>query len=178
MTDPSRAHPDPAQRRSEKLRAIAAVFGSDVAARIGGGGAAHGAALAADRPDPDRPDPDRLAWQTNRLIRHLRDRVGEVDPTGAHAANSGATGAASSDQAPPAAATRPTARVAAQPGAPPVFRRTARMPTLAAGEDLAQEHPAVIAHVLRGEGQEIRVAVLRALPGTLARDVMRRLKAR
>lgn len=176
MTDPSRAQPDPAQRRSEKLEAIAAVFGTDVAARIGGGGgAARGAALPTDRPDPARPDPDRLAWQTNRLIRHLRDRVGEVAPAAAQAAPAGA---AASVQPRPAAAATSAQRVAAPPGAPPVFRRTARVPTLAAGEDLAQEHPAVIAHVLRGEGQEIRVAVLRALPGTLARDVMRRLKAR
>jgi flagellar motor switch protein FliG len=48
---------------------------------------------------------------------------------------------------------------------------------LAAGEDLAAEHPAVIAHLLRDAPQQMRVAILRALPGQLARAVMRRLKA-
>jgi flagellar motor switch protein FliG len=64
----------------------------------------------------------------------------------------------------------------ASPAEAPTFRLPGKMPTLAAGEDLAREHPAVIAHILRPEAQDVRVAVLRALPGQLARDVMRRLK--
>ena len=67
MTDSPRIQPPQGTTRAEKLQAIAAVFGEEVAARLG------------QVPDPAaRPgadDPDRLAWQTNRLIRHLRDRV-------------------------------------------------------------------------------------------------------
>jgi len=45
-------------------------------------------------------------------------------------------------------------------------------------DSLAGEHPAVIAQLLRSEPQENRVAILRRLPGTTARLVMQRLKAR
>jgi hypothetical protein len=131
---------DRSAARAEKLRAIAAVFGDAMAARIGAG-AAPGPAEAAD--------PARLAWQTNRLIQHLRDRVDGAAPDGA---------------APAQAA--PPERTAAGP----------RLPVLAAGEDLAAEHPAVIAHILRGESQEIRVSVLRALPGHVSRAVIQRLR--
>ena len=145
MTDSPRIQPPQGTTRAEKLQAIAAVFGEEVAARLG------------QVPDPAaRPgadDPDRLAWQTNRLIRHLRDRV------------------AMPGAAPPATDPPPGDRPAPAP-----FRRSRAMPPLAAGEDLAREHPAVIALMLRPETQEIRVAVLRALPGHLSRDVMRRLK--
>jgi hypothetical protein len=139
-----RSHtPDPAATpRQEKLQAIAAVFGEAVAAR-----------LAGPRPDaplaPQATDPDRLAWQTNRLIRHLRDRVELGSPA-------------------------PEAR---SPGPkPPASRRPGQLPALVPGEDLAAEHPAVIAHILRTEPQQVRVAVLRALPGTVARAVMQRLR--
>jgi len=47
----------------------------------------------------------------------------------------------------------------------------------AAREDgLQGEHPAVIVHVLRHEPQNIRVSILRKLPGTTARMVIQRLK--
>jgi hypothetical protein len=147
MTDSPKIQPAPTPTRSEKLQAIAAVFGTDMAARLG-------AAPDDVSRSTGSADPDRLAWQTNRLIRHLRDRVG---------------GTASAPPTPSGVRTGPAAASAP-------FRRSDSMPTLAAGDDLAQEHPAVIAHLLRPEGQEVRVAVLRALPGHLARDVMRRLK--
>jgi hypothetical protein len=132
--------------RAEKLQAIAAVFGEEVAARLG--------PRPAPATDPGADDADRLAWQTNRLIRHLRDSVDG-----------------------PPAAPQPTSPPAVATPAPAAFQRSRTMPSLAAGEDLAREHPAVIAHMLRPEGQDIRVAVLRALPGQLSREVMRRLKA-
>ena len=135
--------PEPADHstaRAEKLRAIAAVFGDAMAARIGAG-AAPGPAEAAD--------PERLAWQTNRLIRHLRDRV-----------DGGPQEQPAPDRAAPA---RPVTRPRS-------------LPVLVAGEDLAAEHPAVIAHILRGESQDIRVSVLRALPGHVSRAVIQRLR--
>ena len=144
MTDnsPISSGPSPSAR-ADKLRAIAAVFGDEVAARLGplppprpGAGQA---------PDPDA-EHDRLAWQTNRLIRHLRQKVDTGPPDG------------------------PARDAGARPG------RARALPGLEPGEDLAHEHPAVIAHMLRHEDQAIRVAVLRALPGQLSREVMRRLK--
>lgn len=135
--------PEPADRstaRAEKLRAIAAVFGDAMATRIGAG-AAPGPAEAGD--------PERLAWQTNRLIRHLRDRV-----------DGGAAEIPVPEQPAPAKRLAPARN----------------LPVLVAGEDLAAEHPAVIAHILRGESQDIRVSVLRALPGHVSRAVIQRLR--
>jgi hypothetical protein len=138
---------DPTGARNEKLRAIAAVFGEAMAARLGAG---------APGPGQDAPDPARLAWQTNRLIRHLRDRVEDPGPA-----------VEDRPAAPPPRAAREVP--AARPG-----RRA--IPLLVAGEDLGAEHPAVIAHILRGESQALRVSVLRALPGPVARAVIRRLR--
>ncbi|PWK59817.1 hypothetical protein [Roseicyclus mahoneyensis] len=141
MTEASTT-PDASATREDKLRAIAALFGEATAQRLGAD-----RTLAA----PGAPDADRLAWQTNRLIRHLRDRTGIADT--------------------PRNPTQPQARatIPPRPAGP-------RVPVLAAGEDLAAEHPAVIAHILRHETQAIRVSVLRALPGQVARAVMYRLR--
>ncbi len=142
--------PQPADARDEKLRAIAEVFGEAVAARIGAGDFRGSAAPA---------DPDRLAWQTNRLIRHLRDRGDRGDNI--------------LPDAKPAVQPRPDAGAPSGGTAP---KAQARVPVLVAGEDLAAEHPAVIAHVLKTESQQVRVSVLRALPGPVARAVMNRLR--
>lgn len=142
--------------RDEKLQAIAAVFGDALAARL-----ANAPQLSPTRrTDSPAADADRVAWQTNRLIQHLRAQVG---PTKRPLPD----GAAHGPQPHPHSQQRP--RATAQK-APPI-------PALVAGEDLAAEHPAVIAHILRDAPQQIRVAVLRALPGQIARAVIRRLKA-
>jgi hypothetical protein len=143
--------------RDEKLNAIAAVFGEAMAARIGTGAPPTGAKPA---------DADRLAWQTNRLIQHLRDRVETGDPS---PKPQEAQKPALHDSGRPAA--RDTAERARGPNSP-----AGRLPVLVQGEDLAAEHPAVIAHVLKSEPQKVRVSVLRALPGHVSRAVIRRLR--
>ena len=148
MTESPRMQPSIGTGKAEKLRAIAAVFGEAVAARLG----PVSDLASVTRAEAD--DPDRLSWQTNRLIRHLRDRV--ETPMSGH-----------SDGASPAGDTPK----------PAPFRRHPAFPTLAEGEDPSLEHPAVIARMLRSEPHDIRVAMLRALPGQIARDVMRRLKS-
>lgn len=154
MTDqPDRPRPT-ISPREEKLQAIAAVFGDAVAARLAKspapGPTQHGASPTL------HTDADRIAWQKNRLIQHLRTRVsGDIAPPPAPAA-------------PPASAPR-----AATMRSRPVYK----LPQLTAGEDLSAEHPAVIAHLLKDAPQQMRVLVLRALPGQVARAVMRRLKS-
>lgn len=151
MTEQPISPQGPASPREEKLKAIAAVFGEAVALRL-----AASPAQAAPRRSPDATiDADRIAWQTNRLIQHLRSRTAPAS----------------------AKAHRPSPEPAAPPAPPQRRPEGSRIPPLAAGEDLAGEHPAVIAHMLRDAPQELRVAVLRALPGQIARAVMRRLKA-
>jgi hypothetical protein len=149
MTDQPISPRSSANPRDEKLRAIAAIFGDAVAARLATGQPGE----ASRRHDPAcDADADRVAWQTNRLIQHLRRSVpGEAAPPPARHT---------------AAATKHAARAPER----------ARLPTLLDGEDLAVEHPAVIAHMLRDAPQQVRVAVLRALPGQVSRAVMRRLR--
>lgn len=160
--------PQTATGREDKLRAIAAVFGDAMAARLGAG----------NLPMPeDTPGSDRLAWQTNRLIRHLRDRI---DGGGLDVALPRSGRAVPDSGVAATAQTRPADGGRGKPGA--ALRVAAgraglsQLPTLIAGEDLAAEHPAVIARILKDEPQEIRVSVLRALPGQVARAVMQRLR--
>lgn len=150
MTDPLPS-PIEARTRDDKLRAIAHVFGDAVANRIG---------PTAARPSAEPPDRDRLAWQTNRLIAHLRDKV-DADAKAARTDVGIPTGEATHTGAKPA---------------PKDLARGRRLPLLIAGDDLAAEHPSVIAHLLKHESQDVRVSVLRALPGQVARAVMQRLR--
>jgi hypothetical protein len=150
--------PPSSPSRAEKLSAIAAVFGEATAARIGAGALPDGAKAA---------DADRLAWQTNRLIQHLRDRVdtggSSPQPQDALKRTMHSGG-------------RPVAHRTATEHTPTPQERKAALPVLVAGEDLAAEHPAVIARILKSEPQTVRVSVLRALPGHVSRAVMRRLR--
>jgi len=112
--------------------------------------------IAATLPQPvsDPVDPDTLEWQRNRLIRRLRDRMDENERRPAHGRVSGAA---------------PKKAVRDLPD--PIDRYP-----FPAKSALAAEHPAVIAHMLRGEDQAQRVHILRNLPGRIARDVMQRLR--
>ena len=71
---------------------------------------------------------------------------------------------------------RSAAQTSAQAAPQPRPRGPRPPPPLLAGEDLAAEHPAVIAHMLRDAPQDLRVRVLRALPGHMARMVMHRFR--
>jgi hypothetical protein len=130
--------------RDEKLHAIAAVFGPEVAARF----------RTPNMEAQQAVDPDRLAWQRSRLIQHLREKSATVRKP-----------APSDDHPDPSADTPPSPLPALER-----LRIAARL------DRLGGEHPAVIAHILKTEPQKTRVAVLRDLPGGLARHVMRRLR--
>ncbi|PIV75003.1 MAG: hypothetical protein COW55_07250 [Rhodobacteraceae bacterium CG17_big_fil_post_rev_8_21_14_2_50_65_11] len=69
---------------------------------------------------------------------------------------------------------------AAVPPSPPPVAHAASLSAQIAenldGTALEREHPAVIAHVLRGQPRPVQLRVLRALPGSVARAVMRFLK--
>ncbi|AHM03726.1 hypothetical protein roselon_01338 [Roseibacterium elongatum DSM 19469] len=158
----------PASSRDEKLGAIAALLGPETLARLRARG------LPAHVPDQAAPAsvaPDRLAWHQNRLLQRLRDRL---------------------DQAPPAppgpSPDRPTPDpdpVAEAPGDAPIAAAAAPRPQggidarIASALDpmrLADEHPAVLAHILRGMDRSSRVATLHALPGSVARAAIQRLR--
>ncbi|MCR9068158.1 MAG: hypothetical protein NXH79_04870 [Rhodobacteraceae bacterium] len=168
---------------AEKLQVISDLFGTRIAARVAPG--PTGAAAAQDR--PGSRDDQRLEWQKNRLIEHLRhsgamggaaqqDRISDPAEEG-----TGATGRmAPRSGMPGSMITKPTAsRVRASGPASP----TAPAPLVGvlsrAGAPgmLVHEHPAILARLLSEADQPTRVTVLRHLPGSLARDVMQRLRA-
>ncbi len=110
-------------------------------------------------------DEDAMTWQRNRLLQRLRDSglladrqndIGELLPS-------------------------PVSQDAVGDGLPPVADIAAGMlSTRIAGlidpDQLANEHPAVIAHILRDQDRALRVSVLKTLPGYRSRAVMRYLQ--
>ncbi|RMA43514.1 hypothetical protein [Rhodophyticola porphyridii] len=117
-------------------------------------GSPDGAGLNIDTSVPT--DSDVTAWQRNRLIQRFRDRgllAGEdADaPVRAHAP-----------------------RIDPPSGAPALV---ARLADNLDDATLMNEHPAVIAHLLKPQSTALRARVLRQLPGAQARAVMRVLKA-
>lgn len=136
--------PQDNRARDEKLHAIAAVFGPEVAARF----------RSPNMEAKQEVDPKRLAWQRSRLIRHLREKSAVGRKRGPSEGQPDRP-----DDTPP----RPLPALER-------LRAAARL------DRLGGEHPAVIAHILKAEPQKTRVAVLRDLPGGLARHVMRRLR--
>lgn len=159
QTPPKRPSANP-DATAEKLHAITALFGQRIAARVD-----PAAGAAADDPTP-QTETDRTRWQKNRLIEHLR-RQGAMPPAGGVAGD--AAGDVAGDEAD--ARSDPAISQPLQPVLPPVH------PGSMTARDLANEHPAILAKLLSESDQPTRVMVLRRLPGWLARDVMRRLKA-
>ena len=102
----------------------------------------------AETHDTPPVDPDRVAWHRNRLLERLR---------------------AQRDQPAP----QPQPHVAPKP-APATM--DARLTGLADLDRIGDEHPAVIARLLRSMEREDRAATLRALPGPLARSLVRRMR--
>lgn len=142
-------------RKAEKLSALAALLGSDAMERLRakdtGFSVPDGAEVSANA--------DRVAWQRNRLL--ARFRAGDI---------SRSTNAQETGQPAPYHATQsnedPSSRVSVD----------SRISATLDLETLAQEHPAVITRVLRKVDREERVALLRAMPGPVARATIRRLR--
>lgn len=154
----------PRNPRDEKLQAIMAMLGPEVAARL-----LHPSKTPHEQ-SREPIDAERVAWQQNRLIQHLRTRTPAPVPL---AANEGGYQGDSEKES-----RNPKAHNDAAPPCVPVQSPgpSATLPVLTAADDLAAEHPAVIAQFLRHEPQMTRVSVLRVLPGPVARAVMKRLR--
>ena len=150
---PPAADPQRARRRAEKLSALAALLGDEAMERLRKRDAGFAVPDAAPSPD----DSERIAWQRSRLLERLRSRWAD----GSEASSAYPT------------ETKSPGEVAAK-ASPGIETRIAAAVDLST---LADEHPAVIAHVLQGLDRERRVAVLRALPGPTARVAIRRFRS-
>jgi hypothetical protein len=143
--------------RSEKLSALAALVGPELMEKLRQRHPAFGG-----RTDGNgKTDAGRVAWQRNRLLERLRSNL---------------------DAAPAAEPSRQPAPAAdkARDGAAASRQRVDRVDTFITSglnlADLKNEHPAVIARVLRGLDRTARVSVLQQLPGHTARAALRRLR--
>ena len=152
---PTKPSPGPSMRRAEKLSALETLLGADAMARL---------RRADDGFDPadtelSSADAERVAWQRNQLLERLHERWMK------------GRGAPGYDTALPA----PNARPASAPEiADSVGSRIASAVDL---PSLANEHPAVIVHILRQMERRDRVSALRALPGPIARAAIHRLRS-
>ncbi|GAA5074793.1 hypothetical protein N0B44_26920 [Roseibacterium beibuensis] len=159
------ADPAPTQRttRDEKLSALAALLGPDGLARLRATG------LGEAGPQPD-VDPDRLAWHQNRLLQRLRARL--------EAAPDRELPRREVPLVTPITKPNPMPPTPAQLRAPMQANSglDARIATSLDVNRLRDEHPAVIAHVLRQQDRATRVNTLRSLPGHVARAAVRRLR--
>jgi hypothetical protein len=154
--------------RAEKLSALSAMLGPGVLDRL----MARETGFAGAGPEDGTPDPDRVSWQRNRLIRRLRARWAEEEMLTQPAVEHGAAMTDPLADPHPAQARPERARAPAAA----TMRMDARIVAAMTPERLADEHPAVVAHVLQRLERHERIAVLRRLPGKTARAAVRRLK--
>lgn len=116
----------------------------------------------------ENADHERAAWHRSRLIEKFRER-GLI--SGREQANSKPDGCSSVVEKDAGSEGQPRSE----------FSRGgigSRLTKHLAPERLKDEHPAVIALFLRAQSPQIRSRVLRGLPGSQARSVMRILKGR
>ncbi|QBY02232.1 hypothetical protein E2K80_17030 [Rhodophyticola sp. CCM32] len=143
--------------RAEKARVLKALLGPDRFRAFWKETLGAADLQEADDADlPDQEETDTIVWQRNRLIQRFRDR-----------------GFLTADVPEPDLPGPPPTRGAPPPGATALVTRLAENLEDAT---LMHEHPAVIAHLLKLQGTDLRARVLRHLPGGQARAVMRVLK--
>jgi hypothetical protein len=146
------------QSKSEKTSALVALFGADVVERL----RKRHPGLLSQADDYESADLTRVAWQKNRLLEKLRsdwvepEKVEQIQER--HGGIRVAGGASGNS---PRAPSKVDAFIASSLSL----------------TDLPNEHPAVIARVLRGLDREGRVSILQQLPGKTARAALRRLRA-
>lgn len=163
-TPPPARPPAPPTSRAEKMSILSAMLGPQALARL-----REGQADTAGRSsDPVVPiDSERAAWHRNRLLERLRNQGGGVvTPESPILENAPLPGSAASTPRP---ADSPQDRS---------FRRSLdlRLSAIADLESLGDEHPAVITRLLSSLSRQERVAVLKSLPGPVARSVLKRLR--
>ncbi|MBY4894049.1 hypothetical protein KUL25_14920 [Rhodobacteraceae bacterium N5(2021)] len=149
--------------RAEKLSILSAMLGPDAIARLRDG---QNEAPAEFSNAPVEVDAERAAWQRNRLLERLRQQGRATPPKPAQAAS-----APEKEGVPP----REGARGQRQWG-PENAHLDARLASISDFSTLGQEHPAIIARLVKALPREERVEALKSLPGPMARSIVRRLR--
>lgn len=147
--------PKKATLRSEKMGLLSAMLGPEALARL-----RQEVKKSPDIEAHEALDPDRAAWHRNKLLERLRQQQsGTMAPVSEHRVQ---------DQ--------PEPRLARPAVARPATSIDARIASHASKAGLQDEHPAVIARLLRGLDRADRIRALKTLPGPLARSVVQRLR--
>ncbi len=163
--------PTRAAFRAEKLSVLSALLGPEALAK-----------LREDQPDVtavgQEIDADRAAWHRNRLLKRLRGQSVNPRPAdpqeGPTQTDIGNTSREAASQ-PRDIPALPKARPAGDH-----LRQTkgidTRLAAIADPSTLGQEHPAVIARLMKGLSREERILTIKSLPGPIARSIVRRLR--
>ncbi len=143
--------------REEKLSVLSAILGPEAFAKLGARHPVEGTsqdALASEG------STQRAEWHRNRLLERFRTQ------SQSDALSDVADKRVESDQAGKARVIIPQARTT-------IDQQLSRLVSLS---ELSNEHPAVIARVVSRMPREDRVTTLKALPGPVARSVVKRLR--
>lgn len=160
-TQPNKG-PKESTSRAEKLSLLSTMLGPDAMARVREGTARSSPDLTAKQ---EEVEPGRAAWHRNRLLERLRQQVG--DATASKTATS--SGRLPSASKTPVTDTKQTIDARN-------LRLDARLAQISDTANLGQEHPAIIARLIKALSRDERVDALKSLPGPVARSVVRRLK--
>lgn len=164
MTTPSNSAAQGPMSRAEKLSILSAMLGPDAMARLREG---HTEGPAEFGTDPVAVDAERAAWQRNKLLERLRHQ-GEAKA---------APRTTETDQPRGKGSTAPLRGGEVQqrwgPENAHLDSRLAKISDLAT---LEQEHPAIIARLVKALSRDERVEALKSLPGPIARSIVRRLR--
>lgn len=164
MQTPPKSAAEGPMSRAEKLSILSAMLGPEAVARLRDAQTEGPAELGNT---PVEVDAERAAWQRNKLLERLRHQGRGTQP------------AASARGAAPNGNTDPAPRGEAEPHRQPgqasahLDARLAKISDLAS---LGQEHPAIIARLVKVLPRDDRVEALKSLPGPIARSIVRRLR--
>lgn len=150
--------------RAEKLSILSSLLGPEALKRV------RSASVPSEQDDGSgqmEVDAERAAWHRNRLLERLRQR-GEA--SGSEAEEQSRSDLPSAEQPHGASPSQRDAMSKVGVGL------DARLARISGTDRLDQEHPAIVARLVRGLPRDERIATLKSLPGPLARAVVRRLR--
>lgn len=160
MQKPPEQAPLAPTSRAEKLSILSAMLGPDAMARVR---ETRSQDVKDLNPQQIEVDAERAAWHRNRLLQRLRQQGGLKTKS----------------------VTQPTEKADAvsvknlsnhQIPVPKNIQLDARLAKISSASTLGQEHPAIIARLIKTLSRDERVEALKSLPGPIARSIVRRLK--
>ncbi len=166
--------PSAVASKAEKLSVLSALLGPEALAKLREGQPEASQILGATV----EVDADRAAWHRNKLLERLRVRSGNAQSASTQPKRASFDDHEAEIKATPQNGSVKTPKMAAS--VLDAARRSGgldtRLAAIADPETLDQEHPAIIACLMKGLSREERIIALKSLPGPIARSIVRRLK--